>query len=294
MTWADVAGKDFRDAIRSRWVTRLAILYSIAFPLYILLAFILQLIPQPSAANLTNEASALFIIGFRRVSTWIVPGIAIVMAYASITDERESGSLKLLLSLPHSRRDLVIGKVIGRSGVVIVPVLVGLVFGLLLLYATGQPVVVFDYLFFSSMTLLLGIVFTAISVGFSAYMGSNRRAIFASLGLYIMFVFLWSDILLSVGFANVRSILNAFDVTLTAKQVFDIENFVQLVNPIGAYKDIVGIQVLGGGIVQSVYATNDYGPVPFYLTHKMSVLIMFVWAFLSSALGIWKLERVDL
>jgi len=104
MTWADVAGKDFRDAVRSRWVGRLAILYVVAFILYILFAFVLRWIPLPQAANLTNEVSALFIIGFRSVSVWIVPAISIVMAYASITDERDSGSLKVLLSLPHSRQ----------------------------------------------------------------------------------------------------------------------------------------------------------------------------------------------
>jgi ABC-2 type transport system permease protein len=295
MTWADIAGKDFRDAIRSPWVSRLTVLYVLAFPLYIVLAFILRLIPLPEAVNLTNEASALFIVGFRSVSVWIVPGIAIVMAYASITDERDSGSVKVLLSLPHSRSDLLLGKVIGRSGVVIVPVLIGLLFGGLFLYGTGRPVVLGDYLFFSAMTLLLGIVFTALSVGLSAFMGSNRRAIFASLGLYVLFVFLWTDVLLGGGFALVRWVLNAgFDVTLTGKQVFDVENFVELLNPIGAYKDIVGVQVLGGGIVQSVYATNNYGPVPFYLTHRFSVVVMFAWTVLSTVIGVVQLRRIDL
>jgi len=295
MTWADVAGKDFRDAVRSPWVSRLTALYVVAFPVYIVFAFYLGWIPLPSATNLTNEASALFIIGFREVSVWIVPAIAIVMAYASITDERDSGSIKVLLSLPHSRRDLVLGKILGRSGVVVVPVAIGLLFGGLFLYGSGRPVVLMDYLFFSSMTLLLAIAFTTLAVGLSAFMGSNRRAIFASFGVYVLFVFLWKPVLLATGFALVREVLTvALGITLTGKQVFDVENFVQLLNPVGAYKDLVGIQVLGGGIVYSVYHAEGYGPVPFYLTHNFSIIVMFGWMVLSSALGVWQLGRIDL
>lgn len=295
MTWADVAGKDFRDAVRSKWLTILTVLYVVAFPLWIVLVFILGWVGLPDAANLTNDVGTIFIIGYRDVSSWIVPGIAIVMAYAAITDERDSGSLKVLLSLPHSRRDLVLGKVLGRSGVVVVPIALGLVVTALLLYGLGQPFGLGNFLFFASMTLLLGIVFTAMSVGLSALVGSNRRAIFASLGMYILFAMLWKDVMVGGGVALGREFLNvAFATELTGKQVFDVENFVELLNPIGAYKDVVGVQALGGGIVQQVYATNDYGPVPFYLTHKFSVLVMFLWAILPIAVGVWQLERIDL
>jgi ABC-2 type transport system permease protein len=294
MTWADIAGKDFRDAIRSRWLKVLTVLYTIAFPAWIVGVFYLGWIPLPDAARLTNDATTIFIVGYRGVSIWIVPAIAIVMAYASITDERDSGSIKVLLSLPHTRRDLVVGKVIGRSGVVIVPIVIGLLVSVLFLYGTGQPVVLFDFFFFGSMTLLLGIVFTAMSVGLSAFVGSKRRAIFASAGMYIVFVLLWTDLMGgSVAFG--RWVLRtAFDAPLTTKQVFDVENFIELLNPIGAYEDIVGIQVLGGGIVQQFYRTNNYGTPPFYLTHKFSVLVMVVWALLPTGLGIWHLERSDL
>jgi ABC-2 type transport system permease protein len=294
MTWADIAGKDFRDAIRSPWLTRLTVLYVVAFPAWIVGVFYLQWIPLPDAANLTNDVSTIFIVGYRGISEWIIPAIAIVMAYAAITDERDSGSIKVLLSLPHSRRDLVLGKVVGRSGVVIVPIVVGLVVAILFLYGTGQPLVLGDFLFFCAMTLLLGIVFTALSVGLSAFMGSNRRAIFASVGIYLLFVLLWND-LMGGSVALFRWVLNtAFDTTLTVKQVFDIEESIKLMNPVGAYKDVVGIQVLGGGIARQFYATNNYGPVPFYLTHKFSILMMFLWALLPTGLGIWKLERSDL
>jgi ABC-2 type transport system permease protein len=292
MTWADIAGKDFRDAIRSPWVKILSVIYSIAFALWIAALFLGVI--QPSVLSLTAEVTAQFISEFRTVSGWIVPGIAIVMAYASITDERDSGSMKVLLALPHSRRDLVLGKVIGRSGVAIVPIMVGLVVAAILLFVFGSQFVIFDFLFFSSMTLFLGIVFTAMSVGLSAFMGSNRRAIFASAGMFVVFVLAWNN-LLGGSVALFRWVLRAgFDAPLTTKQVFDLEQFIKLLNPIGAYKDVVGIQVLGGGIVRQFYATNNYGQPPFYLTHKFSILVMVFWAVFPTALGVWHLDRTDL
>lgn len=43
------------------------------------------------------------------------------MTYGAILHERNSGSIRFLLGLPNSRRDIVVGKFLGRSGTVAVP-----------------------------------------------------------------------------------------------------------------------------------------------------------------------------
>lgn len=48
-----------------------------------------------------------------------------MLGYRAIVGERESGSLKFLLGLPHTRRDVILGKLIGRVSTVTVAVLVG-------------------------------------------------------------------------------------------------------------------------------------------------------------------------
>jgi len=55
---------------------------------------------------------------YLNIVTLFLPLVAIFAGYAAISKERTGGSLKLLLSLPHSRKDVIIGKVVGRCGVV--------------------------------------------------------------------------------------------------------------------------------------------------------------------------------
>jgi hypothetical protein len=107
MTWEVVARKDFQDAVRSHWLWALSALFVavLAFPPALIIADIIQ-IGQASEGLNTD----LFVFLMRDTMTLLVPIIAIVLAYASVTGERDSGTLKLLLSLPHSRRDVVAGK----------------------------------------------------------------------------------------------------------------------------------------------------------------------------------------
>jgi len=51
--------------------------------------------------------------------------MALIAAYLAIAGERESGSLKLLLGLPPSRGEVLVGKFLGRSGVVAIGLVLG-------------------------------------------------------------------------------------------------------------------------------------------------------------------------
>jgi ABC-2 type transport system permease protein len=55
------------------------------------------------------------------------PIVGVVVGYNAVSGGRESGSLKLLLSLPHSRADVVFGKVVGRGAALSLAVFAGVV-----------------------------------------------------------------------------------------------------------------------------------------------------------------------
>ncbi|PSP79272.1 hypothetical protein BRC88_09175 [Halobacteriales archaeon QS_4_69_225] len=114
-----VAEKDFRDAVRSRLMIVVAVMFVALTGGGVLLA---------TTAGGEASLGILGAIGALRSGTAIfVPIIALGIAYRAIAGEQASGSLKLLLSLPNSRLDVVLGKFLGRAAVVTVAIVIGFV-----------------------------------------------------------------------------------------------------------------------------------------------------------------------
>jgi ABC-2 type transport system permease protein len=232
MSWDVVARKDFADAVRSRGLWALSALFVIVFALPPLLLFYLEL-GQDQPAQ-TEGSTDVFIFFMKEASALLVPVIAIVVAYAAITHERESGTMKILLSLPHSRRDVVAGKVLGRSAVLAVPIAVGFVFALLVMLPTSLALTLANLVLFALLTMFLGVVFVGIAVGFSAAFSTSRRAMIGSLGLFMLFSFLWNY--------AINTVVGELD--LGAAAAVRTRLLFKLLNPTQAYKTLVDTLVL--------------------------------------------------
>ncbi|ELY59571.1 ABC transporter, partial [Natronococcus amylolyticus DSM 10524] len=182
-----VAKKDFRDAVRSRTLLVLTALFALFTVGGAYLASWAAEVLDGGA-----ETTLDLIIALQTPAGYLVPIIALVVSYAAIAGERESGSLKFLLGLPHTRRDVVIGKILGRTGVVGVSILVGFAFGLIGLFAFVGSVSLVDYLGFTLVTLLFGLVYVCIGVGLSSMTRSTTKAAIGAFGLIVFFWFAWS------------------------------------------------------------------------------------------------------
>jgi len=229
MSWEAVARKDFRDAVQSRWLWVLSALSILVFAgaaigrLYV-------------GGGSQQEAAAIlrgFLFYLKQGTAIIIPLTALVIAYGSITRERESGTIKLLLSLPHSRDDVVLGKFLGRSGVVGLPVLIGFFVALLALLPAASGVDVLVYVEFALLTALLGVVFVGIAVGVSAAANTNQQALVGAGGLFATFWFLWNFFVTGVN----RAATELFG--LSTPQQFQLRLALKILNPIQAYKSLV-------------------------------------------------------
>ncbi|KPN32273.1 gliding motility-associated ABC transporter permease protein GldF [Halolamina pelagica] len=229
MSWEAVARKDFRDAVRSRWLWVLSALSILVFAgaavgrLYV-------------GGGNQQEAAALlrgFLFYLKQGTAIIIPLTALVVTYAAITRERESGTIKLLLSLPHSRDDVVLGKFLGRSAVVTLPVLIGFVVALLALLPAASGLDIFVYVQFALLTALLGVVFVGIGVGVSAAANTNQQALVGAGGLFAVFWFLWNFFVTGVN----RAATDLFG--LSTPDQFRLRLALKILNPIQAYKTLV-------------------------------------------------------
>ncbi|QAU14097.1 ABC transporter [Halorubrum sp. BOL3-1] len=180
MSIETIARKDLADASRSKmlWVVAVLVLLSTAGVTGLI------------AVTTGMPAREVFGIAFQLAVTTL-PIIALILAKGAITGERESGSLRVLLSLPPSRSDVLVGKLLGRTVLMLAATLVsGLATGLVVLALLGGGIgVLVPFVGFLG---LMGIVFVAIGVGVSAASATDNRATAIAVGAYMILVALWN------------------------------------------------------------------------------------------------------
>ncbi|PSQ45323.1 ABC transporter permease [Halobacteriales archaeon SW_6_65_15] len=296
MTWQAVARKDFRDAVRSKWLWALSFLFVGIFSLPTILLFYLEMGTAPPQGE-TGTSDA-FIYLMKQGTSVLVPLIAIVVAYASITQERESGSLKLLLSLPHSREDVVFGKVLGRAGVLTLPIVIGFVVAGVLILLTSLEFQPANFALFALLTVLLGLVFVGLSVGISAAASTGRRAMVAVTGIFIWFVVLWNS------FANQTvNALNKY-VGLSTQGEIQTTLFLKLLNPTQAYKTLIDAFLMDSALQSRIFMFSFFrrqgaaqalgDSLPVFLSDPFVVAYLLAWLFVPVAVGYRIFDSADL
>ena len=207
----------------------------------------------------------------------LVPVTALLVGYRAIVGERESGSIKLLLSLPHERRAVVVGKLVGRS--LVVAAAVGAGFGLATaVVLVFVPAVVPTFLGVTLLTMLFATSFVAVAVGLSAASGSARRAATGAFGVFVLSNIVWQRLPALYAVATGGS-------GGTPAWVY----FLQRLSPSGAYN---GAFTLFSGS-ESLQASFG-GAVPVYLSWWVAVAVLLVWIVLPTWYGSRRFEAADL
>ena len=285
-----VARKDFEDAVQSKML----------WSLIGLLVFIVGLIyfavwwnvDSPEAIDIVGPASAIMQL--------LVPLVALIAGYLSIVGERQSGSIKVLLSLPPNRRDVVFGKLLGRSGVIVSAVLAAFLALVLLSLAVFQELPIVDFLGIAGASILTGTAFVGIAVGVSAMVSSRGKAMAGVIGLYLVFILFW-DLLTAGIYRLLEGELPAPDPSGQWEAWYV---FLQWLNPIEAYA-VLTDAVLGesfGAFTISIFAPQNVsdtatvvaGDVPVYLQAPVAIPILLVWFLLPVVLGYLRFRTADL
>jgi len=184
MAWRTIAKKDFREAMDSRLVSYLLGLVVLVF---VIGGYVLPM----TAQNPTTGDFPGYMLG---AAGLLIPLLGILLGYDSIVSERSSGRMTLLLSLPHSRSDVVVGKLVGRGAVLALGVVVGVVLGgALVVYPFGslEPVGFAGYL---ALTLLYGLAFVGIAMALSTMTTSRQAATAAAFGVFFLFAVVWAQV----------------------------------------------------------------------------------------------------
>ncbi len=278
MSWRAVAEKDFRDSIRSRLMVAVAVLF---------VAFTGGGIALGSAFGIEQGAVVGLILQVLLSGMSIfIPLIGIGIAYQAIAGERESGSLKLLLSLPNSRLDVVVGKFLGRSAVLSVAVVIGFVSMLLATAITFdgdvQAEVILTFMF---AVLLLAIVFVSIAVSVSAFARSTFAAAIGGFGLFVVFQFAWGGLIFLL-----RYVANGFETPAFGSELPAWAEVLYVVNPMTGWQQATAWLLRRVSDEQSTQQAAD----AFYLEPWFGFVVLAFWVALPLAVGYFRFESTDL
>lgn len=133
-------------------------------------------------------------VGFvQTAGTFLLPLGVLLLSYRSVVGERTSGSLKFVLGLPLTRSDILVGKVLGRSAGLAVPISASaIVLGIIGFVRFGA----FSPLLFCGVllaTLLYVVTLVSIATAISAITTSTVRAagtVFG--GIYLVLTVFWT------------------------------------------------------------------------------------------------------
>jgi len=272
MSWRAVARKDVRDALRARSVWLLTGLFLVVF------LGLTYVVPK-----LGEESFDSFLAFSRVVVGVLLPLVAVVLGYKAVITERESGTAALLLSLPHSRRDVVIGKFVGRSIVLAVPTALGLVVAAPL---AATQFVGFDagtYLGFAIATVVYGCSFLGIAIGLSTASTSARRVTAGAFGAYVVFVLFWTTLVDVVAMVLFR---------FRGDELVDPPTWVplaKLLDPHTAYAFLLS-DGLDTGLDAPVGSLGEN----WVTSPSVAALLLLAWIVVPLAVGYARFERTDL
>jgi hypothetical protein len=130
------------------------------------------------------------------LSTYLFLVVA-VLAYGAVAAERESGTVRLLLGLSGTRRDVLLGKLLARVAL-LVAVLAALLAVMAGMLAVNERLAVVPFLLVGGWVLLYGAAWTTFAVGLSAAFASRYRALVAVAGTYVVLAWnapVWTAVL---------------------------------------------------------------------------------------------------
>lgn len=183
-----IAGKEFRDRIRNRWVLAVALIFA-------LFALAIAWFGAAQQGTVGFRGIDVTIASLVSLVVYLVPLIALILGYDAIVGEKERGSLDLLLAMPITRFEILLGKFLGLSAALASATALGFGAGVLALATQLTARDVHHYLGFAGSAILMGMAFLSISMLVSVLAADRIRASGTAIGLWFFFVLLF-DLLL--------------------------------------------------------------------------------------------------
>ncbi len=209
------------------------------------------------------------------LSIYLIPLIAFILSYDSITGEEEDGTMPLLLSSSASRSEIYLGKLIGLIIVISIAIFVGYGISGITILSRGNVGNIISYFTFVFASILLGVSFLSIGLLVSSFTRSRTSSITISVFLWFFYVFIYDLLLIGI-------------LVATKGQAMFINNTViggsMLLNPTDVYR-LFTISFIHG--LKGYYGLTSILTGRFVLDHFLLIVTYIMWIFLPMFMGVF-------
>lgn len=186
-----LAAKEFRDRMRNRWVLAVALVFTV-------FSLVITYFGGAQQGTVGLRSIEFTIASLVSLVIYLIPLIALLLGFDAIVGERERGSLDLLLALPITRFELLLGKYLGLAAALTLSTLAGFSLVAILLYQQFSWGGLYHYVGFMFSSVLLGLAFLSLAVCMSVIARERTRASGLAISLWFFFVLVFDLILLGV------------------------------------------------------------------------------------------------
>lgn len=186
-----IALKELRDRLRNRWVLAVSLVFTV-------FALVIAYFGGAQQGVVGLRSIEFTITSLVSLVIYLIPLIALLLGFDAIVGERERGSLDLLLALPITRLELLLGKYLGLAAALSLSTLAG--FGLVaaLLLSQAGMAGLEPYAGFMASSVLLGLAFLSLAVMLSVLAADRTRASGLAIALWFFFVLVFDLLLLGL------------------------------------------------------------------------------------------------
>lgn len=190
-----VAGKEFRDGMRNRWILAITIAFA-------LLAMGLAWFGAAASGEVGFTRISTTIVSLASLAVFLIPLIALMLAYDSIVGEDEQGTLLLLMTYPLSRTGLLAGKFLGHGAILALSTALGFGIAAVMIAMLAEQATFANlagpFSLFILSAILLGWTFLALAYLVSVIAREKARAAGLALLIWFVFVLIYDLVLLGV------------------------------------------------------------------------------------------------
>jgi Cu-processing system permease protein len=184
-----LARKELRERVQSRWVLAVAAVLTV-------FALAIAYLGTAGSGAVGFRGMDVTIASLVSLVIYLVPLIALLLGYDAIVGERERGSFDLLLSMPITRLEVLLGKYLGLAGALALSTVVGFgLVGMLVSYGIGVAALL-RYCVFIVTTLGMGLAFLSLAVLVSVMAPNKVIASGISVALWFFYVLVYDLVLM--------------------------------------------------------------------------------------------------
>jgi Cu-processing system permease protein len=184
-----ITGKEFHDRIRNRWVLAIAVVFA-AF------ALVIAYFGAAQQGSVGFRSIEITIASLVSLVIYLIPLIALILGFDAIVGERERGSLDLLLTMPITRLEVILGKYLGLSAALTLSTVAGFSLAGIAMANQLDIYALINYSGFILSSVLLGMTFLSLAVMISVFATDRAGASGLAIAMWFFFVLVFDLLLL--------------------------------------------------------------------------------------------------